>query len=70
MTDLPFTSEMAPDSFKARGERFAKEWARYSNSLYAGMTNPKGRNLSHEDAMVKAARRANVEAGRGRRLSV
>ena len=70
MTELPFTADMAPDSFKARGERFAKEWARYSNSLYAGMTTPTGRNLWHDEAMVKAVRRANVEACRGRRMSV
>lgn len=70
MTDLPFTAEMAPDNFKARGERFAKEWARVANSLYAGFTNPKARNLPHDIAMDKAARRANVEAGNCRRLSV
>ena len=70
MVDLPFAPEMAPDSFKARGERFAKGWTQYANSLYAGFTNPNGRNLPHDIAMDKAARRATAEACRGRRLSV
>lgn len=70
MTELPFTAEMAPDGFKARGERFAKEWARYANSSYAGLTSSKGRNLPHDVAMEKAGRKATAEAGRGRRMSV
>ena len=70
MTNLPFIADMAPESFKARGERFAKAWALYANSLYAGFTSPTGRNLGHDVAMDKAARRANVEAGKSRRLSV
>lgn len=69
-TAEPFTAEMAPDSFKARGERFTKEWARFANGSYAGLTNPKGRNLSHGVAMEKAAIKATSVSCRGRRLSV
>ena len=64
-----FTAEMAPEAFKARGEKLARAWARYANSLYAGFTSPTGRALSHDVAMEKAARRATAEAGRARRCA-